>query len=148
MRGIPDRGPASRETVERLAGVESRLHGVPFEQLHLHELSAADTLTDIVGFWAACDALAIAEIPASPVNLGAGEVHFSHGRFRVPAPATAELLKGLPVHGGAETDGELTTPTAAAIIAGAVTRFGALPAMTIERIGYAVGSRPIDPPKL
>ena len=146
---LPDRvRDRCRETIERLAGVESRLHGVPLAQLHLHELSAADTLTDVAGFWTACDALGIDEIHASPVNLGAGEVRFSHGRFLVPAPATAELLRGLPVYGGDEADGELTTPTAAAIIAGAVTRFGALPAMTIERIGYAVGSRPMDPPKL
>ena len=142
---VRDRG---RRTIERLAGVESRLHGVPLEQLHLHELSAADTLTDVAGFWAACAALGVDEIHASPVNVGAGEVRFSHGRFRVPAPATAELLRGVPVYGGDEADGELTTPTAAAIIAGAVSRFGALPAMNIERIGYAVGHRLLNPPKL
>ncbi len=137
-----------RRTIQRLAGVESRLHGIPRGQLHLHELSAADTLTDVAGFYAACHALGVDEIQASPVNLGAGEVRFSHGRFRVPAPATAELLRGVPVYGGEDADGELTTPTAAAIIADAVSHFGALPAMTIERIGYAVGSRPMDPPKV
>ncbi|HEV8534307.1 MAG TPA: LarC family nickel insertion protein [Candidatus Limnocylindria bacterium] len=136
----------SRGTVDRLAQVESRLHGKPIEELHLHELSAADTLADIVGFWVAAEALAIDEIQASPINVGGGEVRFSHGRFGVPAPATAELLKGVPAYGSDDAGMELTTPTGAALIVTAARRFGAMPPMTIERIGYAVGSRESDPP--
>lgn len=135
----------SRETVERIASVEGRLHGRSREELHLHELSAADTLTDIVGFWVAIEALGIEEIVVSPINLGGGEVVFSHGRFGVPAPATAELLRGLPVYGTEEPAMELTTPTGAALVATAASRSGPMPAMTVERIGYAVGSRPTDP---
>lgn len=138
----------SRETIERIASVEGRLHGREGSELHLHELSAADTLTDIVGFWVALEALGIEELVVSPINLGGGEVVFSHGRFGVPAPATAELLRGLPVYGSEDVPMELTTPTGAAIVATAASRSGPMPAMTIERIGYAVGSRATDPPQI
>jgi uncharacterized protein (DUF111 family) len=138
----------ARATIERIAAVEARLHGVPPDELHLHELSSADTLTDVVGFWAAIEALEIETISASPINVGSGVVTFSHGRFGVPAPATAELLRGIPVFGSLEIAIELTTPTGAAILATAAERFGPLPAMTVERIGYAVGSRPTDPPQI
>lgn len=138
----------SRATVERIASVEARLHGIAVEDLHLHELSAADTLTDIVGFWVAIESLEIGEITASAINLGSGIVSFSHGRFGVPAPATAELLRGIPVFGSQDAAIELTTPTGAAILATAVDRFGPLPAMRIDRIGYAVGSRLTEPPQI
>jgi uncharacterized protein (TIGR00299 family) protein len=138
----------SRRTIERLADVESRLHAVPLRDLHLHELSAADTLADVVGFWVAAEALGIDEVQASPVNVGGGEVRFSHGRFGVPAPATAELLRGVPAYGGDDDGIELTTPTGAAIVVEAASRFGAMPPMTIERIGYAVGARATDPPRI
>lgn len=154
LRAIADSGLSdrvrdrSRATIERIAEVEARLHGIPLEELHLHELSAADTLTDIVGFWAAIESLDVGMITASPINLGGGVVTFSHGRFGVPAPATAELLRGIPVFGSMDAAIELTTPTGAAILATAVERFGAMPAMTVDRIGYAVGSRPTDPPRI
>jgi uncharacterized protein (DUF111 family) len=138
----------SRATIERIASVEAKLHGTPLDELHLHELSAADTLTDVVGFWAAAESLEIGSITASPINLGGGVVQFSHGRFGVPAPATAELLRGIPVYGSEAVALELTTPTGAALLATAAERFGAMPAMTVDRIGYAVGSRPTDPPRI
>jgi uncharacterized protein (DUF111 family) len=138
----------SRSTIERIATVEARLHGRAVSDLHLHELSAADTLTDVVGFWVSVEALGIETITASPINVGGGVITFSHGRFGVPAPATAELLRGIPVLGSAEAAIELTTPTGAAILATAVSAFGAMPAMTIDRIGYAVGSRPTEPPQI
>jgi uncharacterized protein (DUF111 family) len=138
----------SRSTIERIATVEARLHGRAVSDLHLHELSAADTLTDVVGFWVSVEALGIETITASPINVGGGVITFSHGRFGVPAPATAELLRGIPVLGSAEAAIELTTPTGAAILATAVSAFGAMPAMTIDRIGYAIGSRPTEPPQI
>lgn len=138
----------ARATIERIAAVEARLHGRPVSELHLHELSGADTLTDVVGFWVAIEALGIETISASPINVGGGVVSFSHGRFGVPAPATAELLRGIPLFGSAETAIELTTPTGAAILAMSVSRFGAMPPMTVDRIGYAVGSRPTEPPQI
>jgi uncharacterized protein (DUF111 family) len=138
----------SRSTIERIAAVEARLHARPVSELHLHELSAADTLTDVVGFWVAVEALEIETVNAAPINVGGGVITFSHGRFGVPAPATAELLRGIPVFGSAETAIELTTPTGAAILATAVSAFGPMPAMTIDRIGYAVGSRTTEPPQI
>jgi uncharacterized protein (DUF111 family) len=138
----------ARATIERIATVEARLHGRPVSELHLHELSAADTLTDVVGFWVAVEALGIETISASPINVGGGVVSFSHGRFGVPAPATAELLRGIPLFGSAAAAIELTTPTGAAILATSVSRFGAMPPMTVDRIGYAVGSRPTEPPQI
>jgi uncharacterized protein (DUF111 family) len=147
--GLPPRvRERSRATIERIAAVESRLHGRPVSDLHLHELSAADTLTDVVGFWVAVEALGIETITASPINLGDGVISFSHGRFGVPAPATAELLRGIPVFGSVAAASELTTPTGAAILATAISRFGPVPAMTIERIGYSVGSHPTEPPQI
>ena len=138
----------ARGTIERIASVEARLHGTPLSELHLHELSAADTLTDVVGFWVAIETLGIETISASPINVGGGDVSFSHGRFGVPAPATGELLRGIPLFGSAEAAIELTTPTGAAILATAVSRFGTMPSMTVDQIGYSVGSRPIDPPQI
>lgn len=135
----------SRSTIERIAAVEARLHGRPVSELHLHELSAADTLTDVVGFWVAIESLGIETLTASPINVGGGVVTFSHGRFAVPAPATAELLRGIPAFGSAEAAIELTTPTGAALLATAVSAFGPMPAMTIDRVGYAIGSHPTEP---
>jgi uncharacterized protein (DUF111 family) len=138
----------ARATIERIATVEARVHGIPLNELHLHELSAADTLTDVIGFWVAIEALGIETIGASPINVGGGVVSFSHGRFGVPAPATAELLRGIPVFGSTEVAIELTTPTGAAILATAASRFGAMPSITVDRIGYSVGSVPTDPPQI
>ncbi len=137
-----------RRTLERLADVESRLHGVPLDQLHLHELSGVDTLLDIAGFHFACAELGVERVAASAVNVGGGRVTFSHGTFGVPAPATAELLRGVPTYGDDETAGELTTPTGAAILVTAVTSFGPMPRLRVDRIGYAVGSRPHTPPRI
>jgi uncharacterized protein (DUF111 family) len=130
---------SARGTIERIAEVEARLHGRPVSELHLHELSSADTLADVVGFWVAIEALGIETISATPINLGGGLVTFSHGRFGVPAPATAELLRGVPVFGAAEAAIDLST---------AVSQFGPMPPMTVDRIGYAVGSRPTEPPQI
>ena len=139
---LPDAVRArSRVTIERLADVESGLHGIPRGALHLHELSGADTLVDVVGFHAGCERLGIVELSASAVNVGSGMVTFSHGTFAVPAPATGELLRGVPLHGDPEPVGELTTPTAAAILVTTVARFGPMPPLRLERVGYAVGAR-------
>jgi uncharacterized protein (DUF111 family) len=139
---------ASEATLTRLAEVEARLHGVPIAQLHLHEISGADTLVDIVGFHAGCASLGIDRLESSEVNVGGGRVTFSHGTFAVPAPATAELMRGLPTFGDSEVNVELLTPTGAAIIATTAVRFGAPPRMRVERIGYAVGSRVLPRPRV
>jgi hypothetical protein len=145
--GLPDAVlAASTATLDRLAQVEAQLHGVPLAELHLHELSGADTLVDIVGFHAARAALGITAVDASALNVGGGTVTFSHGVFPVPAPATAALLAGVPTYFDREVPVELLTPTAAALLVTTVRRFGPQPAMLVARIGCAVGSRPL--PKL
>jgi hypothetical protein len=138
----------SARTIERLAEVEARLHDVPRDELHLHELSGVDTLVDIVGFHAGLDALGITKLHASAVNVGGGRVTFSHGTFGVPAPATAELLRGVPTHGDSVVEQELTTPTGAAILVTAASAFGPMPRMTVRTIGYAVGARELPEPRI
>ena len=138
----------SRATLLRLAEAESRIHAVPLERLHLHELSAADTLVDVVGFHAACEELALDLIEASVVHVGGGTVTFSHGTFAVPPPAVADLLRDVPTRGGEASDGELVTPTGAAILVTSVARFGPPPALRVERIGRAIGSRPHPEPRI
>lgn len=122
----------------RLLAVEARLHGAPAE---LHELGSLDTVVDVVGFHFACARLGIDALATSPVNVGGGEVTFAHGTFGVPAPATAELLMDIPIHGDDALAGELATPTGALLVSGAGVSHGPLPAMRLERIGYGAGRR-------
>ena len=122
----------------RLLAVEARLHGASGE---LHELGSLDTIVDVVGFHFACARLGIDSLATSPINVGGGEVTFAHGTFGVPAPAVAELLMDVPIHGDDAVAGELTTPTGALLISGADISHGPLPAMRLERIGYGAGRR-------
>jgi uncharacterized protein (TIGR00299 family) protein len=115
------------------------VHGVGPEAVHFHEVGAVDAIVDICGTAVAVDHLAPERVTASPPPLGTGFVKAAHGRIPVPAPAVLELLKGLPV-AASETVGELTTPTGAALLATlAGERIGAMPAMTLERVGYGAG---------
>jgi len=139
---------ASTRTVRRLADVESRIHGVPLEELHLHELSAADTLLDVVGFHALAAGLGVDAVDCSPPNVGGGTVTFSHGTFAVPPPATAALLRDVPVVSDVPAAGELVTPTAAAILVTTVRRFGPMPSLNVERSGAAVGTRRTAVPRI
>lgn len=122
----------------RLLAVEARLHGVANE---LHELGSLDTIVDVVGFHFACARLGLDSLVTSPINVGGGAVTFAHGTFGVPAPATAELLAGVPIHGDDAACGELTTPTGALLVSGPTVTHGPLPPMRIERIGYGAGTR-------
>ncbi|MBF0516748.1 MAG: nickel pincer cofactor biosynthesis protein LarC, partial [Nitrospirae bacterium] len=116
--------------------------GQPFEQTHLHELGGADCLADVFGFLFGIKFLGIQKIVVSPVNVGGGCVNTAHGTLPVPAPATANLLKGIPVYcSGVEF--ELTTPTGAAIVKAMAASFGALPDMTIHAIGTGAGARDV-----
>ncbi|HEX5761249.1 MAG TPA: nickel pincer cofactor biosynthesis protein LarC [Thermoanaerobaculia bacterium] len=123
----------------RLGEAEAKAHGVPLETIHFHEVGAADSIVDLAGAAAAVEHLAPERLTASPVNLGGGRVRTAHGELPVPAPATAELLRGVPVYGSG--DGELTTPTGAALLAELVDGFGAAPAMVLEGSGYGLGRR-------
>lgn len=124
----------------RLAEAEAKVHGVEIGRVHFHEVGAVDSIADIVGAAAALDWLGVDAIHAAPLPLGSGFVETAHGRLPVPAPATAELLRGIPVHGEAGA-GERVTPTGAAILAALATGFGRAPAMTVSGIGCGAGTR-------
>jgi uncharacterized protein (TIGR00299 family) protein len=127
----------------RIGEAEARIHDVPLEQIHFHEVGAVDSIVDIVGVCAAIHLLNVDEIRALPPPLGSGFVETAHGRFPLPAPATLELLKGIPTQPTGLAV-ELVTPTGAALLAECCSQFGPLPAMSVEKIGYGAGSRDLD----
>ncbi len=133
--------------LEALVHAEAAVHGVPPERVHLHEIGASDTIVDVLGVALGLHTLGIEELIVSPVALGSGTVKTAHGLLPVPAPATARLLEGVPVEPG-PVGGELTTPTGAALVATLATSFGALPAMTLRRIGTGRGTRDIGLPNV
>ncbi len=130
-----------------LAEAEAGVHGVPVDEVHFHEIGAADTIVDIVGVTAALHALRIERLTCTPIALGSGTVATSHGMLPVPAPATAALLEGVPVYGG-DIAGELTTPTGAALVHAFATGFGPLPEMTVRATGIGCGTRDIGTPNI
>ena len=128
------------EIFRRLGEVEAALHGTSLERVHFHEVGAVDSIADIVGSCVAMELLGIEELSCSPLNLGSGMVKSDHGLLPVPAPATAELLKGIPVYSSG-VQAELVTPTGAAIVSTVAKSFGPLPAMKILSVGYGAGTR-------
>ena len=126
-----------------LAEAESRVHGVPVAQIHFHEVGTLDALADIVGVCLAMGELAPEQVLASPVHVGCGQVRCAHGILPVPAPATAELLRGVPIYGGA-IRGELCTPTGAALLRHFVSSFGEMPVLRVERIGCGMGQKDFE----
>ncbi len=125
---------------KRLFAAEAKVHGKSLNTVHLHELGGVDCLVDIFGTLIALDILGVEKVFSSPVNLGSGLIGTAHGLLPVPAPATAELLKGYPVY-STNVPFELTTPTGAALLSGLTARCTALPQMEIQQIGYGAGSR-------
>jgi pyridinium-3,5-bisthiocarboxylic acid mononucleotide nickel chelatase len=123
----------------RLAEAEAKVHGTCIEKIHFHEVGAADSIADIVGTVVGLELLGIERVAASPLPTGSGKIEIAHGQCSVPAPATAELLKGVPLT-ASNIEGELTTPTGAAILATLAESFGPPPSMTIHAIGYGAGS--------
>ncbi len=132
----------ARRIFTRLAQAEAKVHGVGIEQVHFHEVGAADAIADIVGASVGWDLLGVDRIVASPVPTGTGRVKMAHGECSIPAPATAELLQGVPL-AESKVPFELTTPTGAAILTTLAQSVGPMPAMVIERIGYGAGQRDI-----
>jgi uncharacterized protein (TIGR00299 family) protein len=125
---------------ERLGEAEARVHGVAVERIHFHEVGAVDSIVDVVGACAGFEMLGVERFACSALHVGSGSVEMAHGRFPVPPPAVAELLKGAPIY-STEVTGELVTPTGAAIVATLADIFGPLPPMRLERTGYGAGSR-------
>ena len=125
---------------EALGAAEAKIHNVPIESIHFHEVGAVDAIVDIVCAAVGAEALAVEEIICSPLNVGGGSVKCAHGTFPVPAPATVELLKDAPAYSSG-MQAELVTPTGAAIAATLTNRFGAFPEMKIEKAAYGAGAR-------
>jgi uncharacterized protein (TIGR00299 family) protein len=124
----------------RLAQAEATVHGLPLEEVHFHEVGALDSIADIAGAAIGLDLLGVERFTSGPVPTGSGTVQCAHGLMPVPAPGTAELLKGVPLRPSA-VKAELTTPTGAAILTTVVSEWVEQPAMTFERIGYGAGQR-------
>ena len=142
--GFPDRmARRVRDTFEALAAVEGRLHGIPPDDVHFHEVGAIDSIVDVVGTCAALEVLDVDEVRSASVATGTGTVESAHGAIPVPAPATIALLAGAPTH-GTDVAAELTTPTGAALLAAMVTTWGPMPAMVVEATGHGAGDRDLD----
>ncbi|MBF6625135.1 LarC family nickel insertion protein [Aerococcaceae bacterium zg-BR9] len=124
---------------KEIARAESKIHGVPEAEVHFHEVGALDSIIDIIGVCAALEDLAVDKIYASPVPTGHGLVTMAHGLYPIPAPATAEILVGVPLAEFSEK-GELTTPTGAAFLKVLVDEFSESPGGIIEKIGYGAGT--------
>jgi uncharacterized protein (TIGR00299 family) protein len=125
---------------EALGAAEGKIHNMPAEQVHFHEVGAVDAMVDIICAAVGAEALGVDEIVCSPLNVGGGTVQCAHGTFPVPVPATVELLKDAPVYSSGVL-AELVTPTGAAIVKTLTRRFAAFPQMKIEASGYGAGSR-------
>ena len=125
---------------QRLAQAEAKIHGCAEQEVHFHEVGAVDAIVDIVGSCLGLDYLGIDALVASPLTLGRGFAACAHGVLPVPAPATLEILKGIPVLGG-DAEAELVTPTGAALVATLARYFGPLPQMRIREVGYGAGTR-------
>lgn len=130
----------ARNIFRRLAQAEATVHGMPIEKVHFHEVGALDSIADIVGAAIGLDLLGVQRFTGSAVATGSGMVQCAHGSMPIPAPATAELLKGIPLR-ACDIKAELTTPTGAAILATVVTAWTDTPAMVIEQIGHGAGQR-------
>ncbi len=134
---VKERGRAVFETLFR---AEAKVHGEPFDHVHLHEAGADDALVDVLGTCWLLDALGVAELVCSPLNVGSGWVKTSHGVLPVPPPAVAELLKDVPVY-AAHAQAELVTPTGAALVKTLAARIQPFPELVYKRIGYGAGDR-------
>ncbi|MBE6829065.1 MAG: nickel pincer cofactor biosynthesis protein LarC [Ruminococcaceae bacterium] len=128
---------------QKIGEAEARVHGAALEQIHFHEIGTLDAVADVVGCCLLFHLLDADEITASPVHVGSGFVRCAHGLLPVPAPATAQLLTGVPIYGG-DIRGELCTPTGAALLRHFVSRFGPMPPMRVDKIGYGMGTKDFE----
>ena len=128
---------------DSIARAESEVHGQDMEHIHFHEVGTIDAVADVVGVCLLMEAIGAEKIAASPVHVGSGHVHCMHGILPVPAPATALILSGIPTYGG-QVQGELCTPTGAALLKHFVSRFGDRPVMATAAIGYGMGKKDFE----
>jgi uncharacterized protein (TIGR00299 family) protein len=124
----------------RLADAEAQIHGIDVQKVHFHEVGAMDAIIDVVGACLGFEMLGIEKFACSRIHVGSGFAKMAHGKFPVPPPAVAELLRGIPIY-STEIEGELCTPTGAAIIATLADSFGQMPELTVDKIGYGAGTR-------
>ncbi|HZG71621.1 MAG TPA: LarC family nickel insertion protein, partial [Chondromyces sp.] len=125
---------------KKIGEAEGHIHGLPLEKVHFHEVGAVDSIIDIIGTAILIDQLNVQSIHSSPIKAGTGQIRIDHGIYPVPAPATLEMLKGIPI-AGTDIRAELATPTGAAIAAVLADTFGPIPSMTVEAIGYGAGTK-------
>ena len=128
---------------EEIAEAESHVHGVPVDQIHFHEVGNLDAIADITAVCMLMHELDVDQVIASPVHVGSGQVRCAHGILPVPAPATAHILRDIPIYGGS-IRGELCTPTGAALLKHFVTEFGDMPPMKVQGIGYGMGKKDFE----
>ena len=126
-----------------IAEAESLAHGVPVTDIHFHEVGTMDAIADITAVCLLMNRLSPDEVVVSPIHVGSGQVRCAHGVLPVPAPATAHILRGVPVYGG-HVKGELCTPTGAALLKHFATRFGDMPVMRTQAIGYGMGKKDFE----
>ena len=131
----------------KIAEAEAKVHNMPVYKVHFHEIGAIDTIIDVAGAVIGLENLGVEKVYCSKINLGSGFVEFSHGKFPVPAPATAEILRGIPVY-STDSNAELTTPTGAAIISVLADKFGEMPEIIVEKIGYGAGEKDLKQPNV
>jgi pyridinium-3,5-bisthiocarboxylic acid mononucleotide nickel chelatase len=130
----------SLKIFKKIGEAEGHIHGVPLENVHFHEVGAVDSIIDIIGAAILIHQLEISVIKSSPIPVGTGKIRIDHGIYPVPAPATLEILKGIPIE-HSEVRFELTTPTGAAIIAVLAEEFCSIPSMKVSSIGYGAGTK-------
>lgn len=123
-----------------IAEAESTVHGEPVDQIHFSEVGSMDAAADIIGVCMLMEILAPDQVIVSPVHVGSGQVRCAHGILPVPAPATAYILRGIPIYGGS-IKGELCTPTGAALLKHFAVKFGSMPVMSVSSIGYGMGTK-------
>ena len=128
---------------DAIAQAEAKAHGCPVGEVHYHEVGALDAVADVAGVCYALYLLKPEKIVVSPIHVGSGTVKCAHGIMPVPAPATAALLAGVPTYGG-QVQGELCTPTGAALLAHFAQSFGPMPVLSVEKVGYGVGTRQFE----
>ena len=130
----------AKDIFMEVAKAEAKVHGTSIDKIHFHEVGAMDAVADIVGVCLAVYKLAPEQIIASPVHVGYGQIHCAHGILPIPAPATAHILQGIPIYGG-RIEGELCTPTGAALLKHFAQSFGQIPMMSVEKTGYGMGMK-------